>query len=433
MFSHEKRRNRRPLNRHVKRHRVGLRALERLESRQLLTLTIVANNLTDFVPFSGIVATLSSTDITGLAAGTDSAEIYWGDGTSTTGTIYDNNGVYDVVTAPHTYTNSGEMQVAVALANPIDGSSLYVPGTIKVLSGLSVTANPITATEGEAFSGVVGSFVDENSNSQPADFNVKINWGDGQSLVGVVPTLVSGGNGAPNLYSIVVPSLDAHTYTSQPTDPLSITVARASNSDQATGSSAVDVIAPVLNVYPTSFTAIPGKPFTGTVATFTDSNINESAVNFQATIDWGDSSPVTTNITPVPIAGSPGQFSIIATHTYATAKTYATKVTLTQTVLNISVPQESGIATVASPTPTVTVTGTPAGTPVVSGVPFTGIIGTFTDNADTNVSDYSATLSTPKVLTSQPTPSLFSGVADPRDLHVPCVPPNDLFRRERGV
>ena len=67
----------------------------------------------------------------------------------------------------------------------------------------------------------------------------------------------------------------------------------------------------------TTFPATPGIPLpTNTVvANFVDTNLNAINQTITAVINWGDgkSSPGTVKAT-----GSPGSYSVVATHTYAT-------------------------------------------------------------------------------------------------------------------
>src|SRR5260370_413401 len=63
----------------------------------------------------------------------------------------------------------------------------------------------------------------------------------------------------------------------------------------------------------TYISASEGKPFTGTVASFTDPDTNATAADYSATISWGDGSSSAGTIT-----GGTGTFSVAGAHTYAT-------------------------------------------------------------------------------------------------------------------
>jgi uncharacterized protein (TIGR03118 family) len=73
-------------------------------------------------------------------------------------------------------------------------------------------------------------------------------------------------------------------------------------------------------------TAIPGTAFTGTVATFSDADLNTPAGSFSAMINWGDGSATTAGV--VTSTGS-GSFSVSGTHTYTVAGTFSLTVSIT--------------------------------------------------------------------------------------------------------
>jgi hypothetical protein len=108
---------------------------------------------------------------------------------------------------------------------------------------------------------------------------------------------------------------------------------------------------------PLTATAIPvstaaGTQFSGPVATFTDANPDGTVSEYSATIDWGDGS--TTSAAAV-TAGA-GDFVVSGSHTYASAGTYQTTVTI----------DDVGGST-ATAIGTATAAGAPA--PVTTGAP----------------------------------------------------------------
>src|SRR5262249_34834341 len=147
--------------------------------------------------------------------------------------------------------------------------------------GLSA-GNPINATEGQAFSGIVATFVDPGSPDPASNFTATIDWGDGTTEAGTV----TGGSGSYtgtgthtytdtivgiNFYSVTVTEIDAN-FTAGPVGNL-LTVAEA---DVLTGTG--------LSITPTV-----ESTFTGAVATFSDTGYpDNSPSDFTATIDWGD-------------------------------------------------------------------------------------------------------------------------------------------------
>jgi hypothetical protein len=79
----------------------------------------------------------------------------------------------------------------------------------------------------------------------------------------------------------------------------------------------------LINVTNVGFTAMEGTPFSGTVASFTDTELTSNAANYAATISWGDG---TTSTGTVAYTGTPGNFTVNASaapHTYAEEGTQA--------------------------------------------------------------------------------------------------------------
>jgi hypothetical protein len=81
--------------------------------------------------------------------------------------------------------------------------------------------------------------------------------------------------------------------------------------------------ADVLTAQGLTFTANPGQAFSGTVATFTDSDTSNVASDFSATINWGDGTT-----SAVVITDTAGAISVSGTHTYATTGQNAVTVSL---------------------------------------------------------------------------------------------------------
>jgi hypothetical protein len=77
----------------------------------------------------------------------------------------------------------------------------------------------------------------------------------------------------------------------------------------ATGTATV-AEADVLTPNPITLSATEGTAFNGTVATFTDTNTNNVASDFTASIIWGDGSTTTGTVT-----GTGGTFTVSVQHT----------------------------------------------------------------------------------------------------------------------
>src|SRR5262245_48167140 len=115
--------------------------------------------------------------------------------------------------------------------------------------------------------------------------------------------------------------------------------------------------------------ALPG---TTDVASFTDTDLTDTASSFTATIDWGDG----TTTTNASIVGSNGHFTVDGGHTYADENQFPALVTVTRTADNsqLLIPGTVPVADADNFTPhPVTITYTP-------NTPLTNVtVATFTD------------------------------------------------------
>jgi len=120
---------------------------------------------------------------------------------------------------------------------------------------------------------------------------------------------VAGSNGAFTVTG-------GHTYADEGSFPLGVTITDTANSTSLPLSSGTVSVADadVLTAHGLTFTANPGQAFSGTLATFTDSDTSNVAGDFSATINWGDGTTSAGAITDIA-----GAISVSGTHTYATA------------------------------------------------------------------------------------------------------------------
>jgi hypothetical protein len=157
------------------------------------------------------VATFTDSDPNANAADF-TANIGWGDGNTSAGTITAaGQGTFDVVGA-HTYANAGTYNVDVQV-NASGGGQARASGTATVSGAAAggpqhLVAQPIAAAAGQAFTNlVVGTFADSDPGANPSDFTASIDWGDGYSAV---TTVTAAGQGTFDV-------LGTHTYTAADT------------------------------------------------------------------------------------------------------------------------------------------------------------------------------------------------------------------------
>ena len=322
--------------------------------------------------FTGTVATFTDSD-TANVAGDFTATINWGDGTTTAGVITDTAGTI-AVSGTHTYAGSGQDAVSVTLTDDAPGTATATASsTANVGAQLSGQISLAAATEGVALPATttVASFTDTNTGDTAATLTAAINWGDGTTTSGTV----SGSNGAFTVTG-------GHSYADEGSELLGVTITDTANSTTLPLSGTVTVAeGDVLTPHGLTFTANPGQAFTGTVATFTDSDTANVAGDFTATINWGDGTTTAGVITD-----TAGTIAVSGTHTYAGSGQDAVSVTLTDDAPGTATATASSTANVGAQ-----LSGQISLAAATEGValPATTTVASFTD---TNTGDTAATL-----------------------------------------
>jgi hypothetical protein len=326
--------------------------------------------------FSGLVGSFTDADPNGTA-GEYAAQIQWGDGTTSTGTITKTaSGTFNV-TGSHTYADEGTDAAKALITDNASTNKATVASTANVAENdvLAPTPSTISATEGKAATGLtVATFTDNNPSAAASDFTASIDWGDQTTSAGTI-TLTGG------VFSVT----DNHTYADEGSYSIKITIKDdGAGTASANVTSTVDVAeADALTGTKAMITASEGQANNVTVATFSDTNL-APASDFTASIDWGDGT--TTGGT---VSGSNGVFSVNGSHTYNEEGSFTLKTTISDdgtgtskaTVANSVQVADGGLTvTAATVTPTVAVS-------------FTGAVATFTDaNPSGTPSDFTATI-----------------------------------------
>jgi hypothetical protein len=147
----------------------------------------------------------------------------------------------------------------------------------------------------------------------------------------------------------------------------------ATSPDQAAEVSGIEIIPLEFNnrIAPTAETIAPiqaGQQFSGTLATFVDSDPGAVAGNYIATITWGDGT-VTTGVVKADPSGS--GFDVIGTHTYSMGGSYSPEVLIQSndgSAVQVAIPLtvNSTLASADSPTTDTVAAGSSTGQIVVS-------------------------------------------------------------------
>jgi hypothetical protein len=284
--------------------------------------------------FTTTVANFTDT-FTGNVAGDFTATIDWGDATTSAGTVTGGGGAYSV-SGTHTYAGSGTFTVMVTLTDDAPGTATATVASTAHVAGTGVNAFPATfaATEGTAFNGVVATFTDSRAGALVGDFTATINWGDATTTAG---TVTANGGG---VFSVS----GTHTYADEGSFSVPVQVTdNVSHLTANTTSTANVAEGDALTGHPVTFAATASIPFTGTVATFTDTFTGNVPADFTASINWGDAT-----VTVGTVTGSAGNFSVSGTHTYAASGTFTVTVTLTDDAPGTATATATSTANVAA-------------------------------------------------------------------------------------
>ncbi len=226
---------------------------------------------------------------------------------------------------------------------------------------------PVSATDGVPFSGNVlvqdtGCDVGEDQWAVLSG-SVSIDWGDGTPATGGLGTGPVWNEGNINTsQNAPVTIAGAHTYAQPGT--YDGTAKYIIDCTDGTISGSGKFVATVADAPPSPAPFVVGdivnEPVSGPVAAFSDDDVDAAASTYTATIDWGDGSPPSTGT----VAGSGGNFTVTAPHTYTTVGSYPVKVTITDGLGKQAVDSETAV--VSNPPTSVAFTVSPYTDPVLS-------------------------------------------------------------------
>ncbi|MDR3663814.1 MAG: SdrD B-like domain-containing protein, partial [Mycobacterium sp.] len=365
--------------------------------------------------FSGLVAMFNETSLSGnnwsgwigsQRTSDFNATIDWGDGTTTAGTVtwgdyyYGDNGMMMGVanmgvSGSHTYAEDGSYTIRVSLVDDDSGNEGFavtasanaVSSVIVAESDLDVQApSTISEVEGQASSVVVATLTDGGDSISNDDLSATIDWGDGTTTSGtIVPPELNGPGSLAGVSTLVIGN---HAYSDEGHYSVTVTVQATNvpNSQVFTGhSTAVVGEGDVLTPHPLTVTPVERQQFSGTVATFSDSDTVSPASAFSATIDWGDGTTTTGDI-----SGGSGSFTVSGDHSYGDEGQYAVVVTLAENAPGTAMAVANSTAAVADGD-VLDVQPVTFNTP--EGQTFNGTVADFTDvYFDASSTDFTATI-----------------------------------------
>jgi ABC-type transporter MlaC component len=251
------------------------------------------------------------------------ATIFWGDGTTSVGTVSLVSGTTFRVVGSHAYAEEGTFPVRVT----VDDAD-HAPRLVLNSASFSVADAPLSAAGGPqtdpavegAGSGpqVVAQFTDAGADGTAADYTATIAWGDGTTSAGVISP--AGGN----TFQVV----GAHTFAEEGSFPVAVTVQDVGGAPPLVVNSITFSVADAPLTAVGSPARFPAAPATDTgarvLAQFTDARPGAAAADYRATIDWGDgrSGPGVVTL------AADHTFQVVSDHTYARNGTFPVAVTI---------------------------------------------------------------------------------------------------------
>jgi len=280
------------------------------------------------------------------------------------------------------------------------GQIVLPSATTTTSSNVVVAGTDIQASAGEPFTTVVATITGADSSATTSSFTATINWGNGNITTGTITTDPNGGFDVSG----------TNTYAQSGKYQITVTVDDQTGTlvGTATSKAVVSAAPSPLTAKGTIITPTSGQSFTGTVATFTDTNTSATTANFTAIINWGDGTTTTGTVTVDPNGG----FDVTGTHTYSNAsqqgspsssgdpdapfnffggkQVYLITVMISDNVSNTAATALS-LAKVAPVPPVIEAIG--QNVSAVSGQSVTATVATFTDsNTSAVASDFTATI-----------------------------------------
>ena len=253
----------------------------------------------DLAVKEGVSFNQTVASFTGLSPAGVSANIEWGDGTTSAGNVAA-DGANVIVTGSHTYAQQGYFPTRITISDSSGPLGQATGEAIVADTKFTLASANITAFAGVPFTGTVATLTDLPSGDHASDFDVTINWGDGTSSAGTLQTTSAG----------TFDVRGSHTWATTGNKSVDITV-----TERGSASGQGHTIAITAN-----------KNFSGTVAQLQLPIPGSAPGDYAATIDWGDNTQSTGTLT----LQSDGTVILTGTHTYATGnQSFVTHFTVT--------------------------------------------------------------------------------------------------------
>lgn len=260
--------------------------------------------------FSGVVARVIDTN-----PGGDPAElratIFWGDGSSSQGSVRAGEGGFFEVLGDHLYS-FGFYPVRVEVASIGGSTSSTTSNAIVADAPITPRGLPIIGVEGP-FAGRVATFVDQNPAGQASEYSATVDWGDGTTSPA---TIVADGDATFSVISSHAFRVGAF--------PITVSIASAGGGRFSTRNTATISDAPIVGA-PVPVQFVENARSTVAVGAVFDSNPVGTAGELSATINWGDGTTSAGSLIP----GPGGGFVLLGDHLYVQSGNYPIVATVT--------------------------------------------------------------------------------------------------------
>jgi len=277
--------------------------------------------------YTGNVATFHDTN-SGTSAGNYSASIDWlGDGGDVTNgnIISDGNSTF-TVTGNNTFALAGTFNPVVTITDTAAGNStMTAQDTANVTGIIASAASAVAVAQGQASNNAeLATFSNTAGGTTNDTYYVSIDWlGDGRDA--------TTGNVAqqPDGNYIVTGNITATTYVSAGTFDPTVTITDTTNDTVATVSAEVDVSGITVSALVDNIE--PGNPFSGIVATFTDTAPDANMTptgnsSYYASVNWGDGN---TSLGNIVYDGTDNDFTVAVNPIYLSSSTLTPTVSVT--------------------------------------------------------------------------------------------------------
>ena len=306
---------------------------------------------TEGQPFAGILLA-TFTDPAGAEANQDyTANVDWGDGTPgkpdiTPGVVNgpDANGNF-TVTGNHRYSEEGNYTITVTISHDLALDTIVMSKAAVDDPAVVAQGANVKAAEGQNLTDVMlATFTDPAGAELNADYSATVDWGDGSpGKPDITPAVVNGPDANGN-FTVT----GNHRYSDEGSYTLQVTISHDQAPSAVVGGTA-SVADPAVIATAVDFSSVSARNIgPSAFATFTDPAPAgpEAIGDYSATIDWGDGTSGSPDVTPGLITGpdTSGVFTVTGAHLYAVPGTYT---------VTITIQHDSAPATVVTTTRTV--------------------------------------------------------------------------------